>query len=223
MRFPLFAALVCIAANCRRKVASRAVQSGRPRSTAATATAACVCRRGPWNATFVAPYPWEVVIARKGHGLCLVRRAVARMKAGTCFKQTSTDVCVVLAIPKSLPQNRIVNDRDMEHVCGTNVCFLGPSLLQIQGTACGNPGYVNHFPMCVVDESCKDKFSLGGLHLARCATYTSFTTKGCRCKRHRNGWTFKSDSLGQPLATSLVYKCVCVSFVSKKKPAADEP
>ncbi|CAJ1445542.1 unnamed protein product [Effrenium voratum] len=74
-------------------------------------------------------------------------------------------------------------------------CKEGPWTLfgEKSSTACGNPGYVNHFPMCVVDESCKDKFSLGGLHLARCATYTSFTTKGCRCKRHRNGWTFKRD------------------------------
>ncbi|CAJ1362895.1 unnamed protein product [Effrenium voratum] len=62
-------------------------------------------------------------------------------------------------------------------------------------TTCGNPGYVNHFPMCVVDESCEDKnkFTLDGLHLAPCTTYTSFTTKGCRCKRHVDGWTFKSD------------------------------
>ena len=59
--------------------------------------------------------------------------------------------------------------------------------------ACGNPGYVNHFPVCLVDANCKGAFSLDGKHLAQCASYTGFTTKGCRCKRPQNGWTFKGQ------------------------------
>lgn len=72
-------------------------------------------------------------------------------------------------------------------------CKPGPWTLfgNTSSTTCGNPGYTNHFPMCVVNEGCKSKKSLGGLHLAECAMYTGFTTKGCRCKRHEKGWKFK--------------------------------
>lgn len=62
---------------------------------------------------------------------------------------------------------------------------------ETSATTCGNPGYTNHFPMCRVEEHCKEKFSLDGLTLAQCASYTGFTTKGCRCRRHQDGWTFK--------------------------------
>lgn len=74
--------------------------------------------------------------------------------------------------------------------CG---CKPGPWELfgEISYSECGNPGYTNHMPMCVVDESCKDHFRLGGKILAQCAMYTGFTTKGCRCKRYPKGWTFK--------------------------------
>lgn len=57
-------------------------------------------------------------------------------------------------------------------------------------TTCANPGYVNHFPVCVVEDSCEDSFTMDGKTLAQCHSFTGYTTKGCRCKRQEGGWKF---------------------------------
>mmetsp|Transcript_85429 Transcript_85429/g.104790 ORF Transcript_85429/g.104790 Transcript_85429/m.104790 type:complete len:604 (+) Transcript_85429:40-1851(+) len=76
-------------------------------------------------------------------------------------------------------------------------CQPGPFTLfgKTSSTTCGNPGYNQHSPMCVVDASCENKFTLDGVHLAHCGSYTGFTTKGCRCKRHQDGWTYKDTKV----------------------------
>lgn len=70
-------------------------------------------------------------------------------------------------------------------------CKEGPWTLfnYTSSSTCGNPGHLNHFPSCVVDEGCADAVVMGGKSLAPCKMYTGFTTKGCRCRRYGQGFT----------------------------------
>lgn len=61
-------------------------------------------------------------------------------------------------------------------------------------TTCGNPGYLNHFAMCRVPDSCHRSSLLGGLRVAPCAPYTGLTDEGCRCLR-RKRWNYHGQEV----------------------------